>query len=690
MNNRIKKLQKYIKNNFIFYAPGYDTEGNDIYFCKCGEKIISHPNSTTLAIKLKHDGTTVGEEFDDDSLTNFGIDAFGSAYRKANLICPSCHINYSEQSIYTKIQNVHVKFYDKYDIHEDKNFITLYKLRGQALLNNETANVSIDVEESYIKISKKSKRIKYQSFPSVDGMYDQPISVHLENIIKVSKEILKNTDQTYIVTDFVYIHDFLGRIAKEIIDTKNMNIIEELMVMMSGKSGLNILQKILTIFLGILCYPNLSTIALTKGNTFLYDLLENCPLPKKSFLKKQNATSPIKIFNTLVSLKNIQLQNNLDEDDITKLGYVFKTNTGQKVNIKYNKNQIKNLTEFKEATLIGKEGDNSAMVFVRDKVKDKKISPFIFNKLSSFNDYEKLIQWLKFVTYDQLINLIKLYDIELLNIILKRIEFRDDITYSRLQQFIPLMINYAQFKTVDKLELENGKDFTLIENIHIDYQSIKAFDFSIYDDSLRMIYELELDPNKVLYKIKQNNKLIKFHNDLTKHRNYISDSKINKKYEENSSKFKYLEGIKIHPEKLYTFDIRLIISPKELLDLAIKMKNCAGSYIARVANGEYIPFLLLDNSPKREKEEFYRYLMILKITKLGLEFVGVKTACNQYGSDRFKNDIKQFLIDHDISFQEVTSIKSGVKSTENSYDGTFEKIISNNYIDENLLDQFKK
>ena len=120
------------------------------------------------------------------------------------------------------------------------------------------------------------------------------------------------------------------------------------------------------------------------------------------------------------------------------------------------------------------------------------------------------------------------------------------------------------------------------------------------------------------------------------------------------------------------------------------MKNCAGSYIARVASGEYIPFLLLDNSPKREKEEFYRYLMILKITKLGLEFVGVKTACNQYGSDRFKNDIKQFLIDHDISFQEVTSIKSGVKSTENSYDGTFEKIISNNYIDENLLDQFKK
>ena len=70
--------------------------------------------------------------------------------------------------------------------------------------------------------------------------------------------------------------------------------------------------------------------------------------------------------------------------------------------------------------------------------------------------------------------------------------------------------------------------------------------------------------------------------------------------------------------------------------------------------------------------------MILKVTELGLELVGVKSICNQYGSDRFKKEFRQFLIDSDISFQEVPSIRYGVASTEKSYEGTFEKVIYGN------------
>ena len=81
-----------------------------------------------------------------------------------------------------------------------------------------------------------------------------------------------------------------------------MNIIDELLNYMVGKFGFDIIAKIAVIFISIIVYPNLSTISLTKGNIFLFDLIVNCNLPDKNYLKRHNATSPLKIFNLLVSL----------------------------------------------------------------------------------------------------------------------------------------------------------------------------------------------------------------------------------------------------------------------------------------------------------------------------------------------------------------------------------------------------
>ncbi len=668
MKNYISRINKYIKNNYIFYTSGFDILGNDLYFCKCGNKIIAHPNETSFALKVKHDGYNLQD------ITNFGIDSFGAAFRKANIVCSKCHRNYSEPSVYSTIQNVDVMFYEKFDITESKTSITLHRIRaaGEYLPDSQTNNPKII--ESTLTISKASKRIKYQPFPVNNSDENQSIIVHLENVIKVSKEFFGKGNEVVISDGFINIHDFIGRVAKLIVDAKNMNIIEELMSMMVGKTGITILQRTMAIFLGILCYPNLATIALTKGNIFLYDLMESCPLPAPSFLRKNKATSPIKIFNTLVSIKNKQLQDQLDEDDTTKLGYVFKTASGIKINIKYDQSDIDKLDN--AIPVLGKESDNGARIFVRDEIKNKKISPYIFNKLIHFDDYTHIIKWLRFISYNDLIQLTMKYDLELLYIIFKKIEFRDDITYARLQQFIPLLMDYAKQKTLNKIKSETGAEIT--EEIIVDYNSILNFDFSLFDDCVRMVHELNWESNKVLDKIKKFDKLGKFHDDLLKYRSYISDAEANKKYIENSIKYSYLEGDKESVEKLYRISLSLIKTPKELLDHAVEMHNCAGSYVNKVANGEYIPFILKDNSRHLLAKEFHRYMMILKVTELGLELVGVKSICNQYGSDRFKKEFRQFLIDSDISFQEVPSIRYGVASTEKSYEGTFEKVIYGN------------
>ena len=582
MKNYISRINKYIKNNYIFYTSGFDILGNDLYFCKCGNKIIAHPNETSFALKVKHDGYNLQD------ITNFGIDSFGAAFRKANIVCSKCHRNYSEPSVYSTIQNVDVMFYEKFDITESKTSITLHRIRaaGEYLPDSQTNNPKII--ESTLTISKASKRIKYQPFPVNNSDENQSIIVHLENVIKVSKEFFGKGNEVVISDGFINIHDFIGRVAKLIVDAKNMNIIEELMSMMVGKTGITILQRTMAIFLGILCYPNLATIALTKGNIFLYDLMESCPLPAPSFLRKNKATSPIKIFNTLVSIKNKQLQDQLDEDDTTKLGYVFKTASGIKINIKYDQSDIDKLDN--AIPVLGKESDNGARIFVRDEIKNKKISPYIFNKLIHFDDYTHIIKWLRFISYNDLIQLTMKYDLELLYIIFKKIEFRDDITYARLQQFIPLLMDYAKQKTLNKIKSETGAEIT--EEIIVDYNSILNFDFSLFDDCVRMVHELNWESNKVLDKIKKFDKLGKFHDDLLKYRSYISDAEANKKYIENSIKYSYLEGDKESVEKLYRISLSLIKTPKELLDHAVEMHNCAGSYVNKVANGEYIPLFL--------------------------------------------------------------------------------------------------
>ena len=296
-------------------------------------------------------------------------------------------------------------------------------------------------------------------------------------------------------------------------------------------------------------------------------------------------------------------------------------------------------------------------------MKNKVISPFWFNKLKRFSDYEKSIQWLRIVKYEQFIDLLNKYDIDFLLNAYRVLEFRDDLNFERINQFLELMKDYC----ITTLKLESEDQLT-------SYEPVVKFDFNLYDDCYRMIEELKWEPKKVLFKIKKMDKLHELHENLLKHRSYVNNSDINDRFIKFSQEFKFLENysenIGIH------FKIKVIETPEELMNQAVEMHNCAGSYVRKVANGQYISFLVWDESPERTKEEYYKYMMVLEITSLGLEFVGIKSKFNKYGSNRFKEDVKKYLIDKSINFKDVPSIKTDIQSNEVAYKGFFENMIN--------------
>ncbi len=669
----IEKITKELNSDYIYYQPMVDIEGNDCYFCNCGNKIKADPNTASFVFTANLD-------------TEMDLSDFAGAQKSASIVCDKCYKDFSKKENFSLIQNLDSNFYEKYCFEKTSEYIRLFRFKGLVTLNPSTHLPEVFTGYASLTINNSTKDIYFEDF---DGYKEiKKNKIELNNLIQISEKFFYENPEATIVEGFIAIHDFIGHLAKLIMDAKNMNVIDELMSQMIGKSGVTTLNKIITIFLSILCYPNLSTIALTKGNLFLYDLLTNCPLPETKHLIEQNATSPIKIFNALIIYKNQELQQELDQDDKNKLGYVKVSDSGKVVNYKFDKTYIERVDS--NVDIIHKSGGK---LFIRDTIENRKISHYIFNSLRNFSDYYKLVKWLKFVSYDTLINFVMNYEIDFLNIAIDHIEFRDDINEERIKQFLPLMLSYGALidKHQDDLDRKNYETFVerfrangqqdYIENYEDipkiqkpKYESIKNFDFMLYDDCSRMIYELNWDPNKLFNKIKDFAKLGEFHNNLLKHRGFISDQEANQRFIDFSSKFKYLE--KYSADLDIFLDIKLIETPQELMNHAVELKNCAGSFVRRVAQGEYIAFMVDDLSYKRQKDEQNRFMLVIEITPLGLEFVGVKSYCNEYGSDRFKEDVKTYLTAQNILYKELPSIRPGVNSKEVSYNGVFEKVNS--------------
>ncbi len=633
-------------NKFSYYLQLFNEHQEDLLICKCGNKIIFNSNAITYNIQEGLTRSTYETEFDTSNIL------FGK--RKLNVFCTKCRTDYSLKENSNYVQNLNNIFFDRFNLIENEKDVIFYRfLAGKNYrFENDKVILTSEILESYIKINKKTNKIYIKQFGKT-----KHVQIHLENVYKEILEFFKDKEDISYKDGFINVHDWIGKLAKQLRDVKNMNVVEELMGLMTGTDGIEVLQKIAVIFLSILIYPNLSTISLTKGNIFLYDLIANCPMPNRNYLKKEKATSPLKIFNTLIVLKNDFLQKKLDSDDTSIL-----KNENQSTAYLHLINKLK-----AESHKIQTNSDHikreGGQLVVRDKVKNLQISPLLFNKITSFKQYVEIINWLRLIKYEELLRFIQKYEIDFLLNAYKGLEFREDLTSDRINQFLLLMFDYCK------------QDFyvnRMGESINIDYTPASIYSFDLYDDCHRMIIELQWDPKVVLFKTKTNMELNTLHQNLLKHRSYVSNNEINKRFVEFSSKFKFLE--KYSDDLKIYLSIHLIETPEELMNEAVEMHNCAGSYIRRVANGEYLSFIVYDNSPEKTSDDYDKYMMVLEITPLGLEFVGVKAKFNKYGTNRFKDDIIKYLVDKDIIYKQVPSISKDIQSKEVSYEGFYDKI----------------
>jgi len=671
MRNPIEKEE--LKKSYAFH---YDDEKNDsdLFFCKCGHTIHKNRKETASEMKISvREGSDISDFtnlFDETSMARF------------NLKCDKCDFDYSQRETAGLVQECNKKFFESYCFQEDENDVKLIKQRFSGIINMtskrsmlllvnvDEPNLEISESISWIRFNKIEKKLFFKDFETDE------IEFNLDKIMFIVKSFFLPGEAK--ITERLFdVHLFIDRMANFVSDSKNINIVDELMSQMIGKGGLDIITKVASIFFGIICYPNLSTIALTKGTVFLYDMMNDCKLPNLQEFSDNNATSPIKIFNYLVNYKNKELSEELDLEDIDKAGYVFKSKSGKEKVFKFDASRFENNSQ----TAIG---GNSGELFLREDVSKKSVSPFVFNAIERFSDYKILIKYTKFISYENLIDIVKKNNINLLIHVMPLIEYRADMNINKINQIFSLCISFLErkkkvtskgfskdelkfvrtkFSSDDSIEEEKQIETEdVVEEVILDYSQLASFNFTYYDDSLRMIRALTWDPNKEFHKIKKIDELEEYHNRLSEHFNLLADETKNKDFTSSVMKYNVLEE---YENKL---KVRLIKTPELLLKYAQDMKNCAGSYVNRVSNGQYILCIIEDIDENRNKVDPELYMLGLRANKYGeLEFDQVKAACNIQGPDRFKVNVMEFLQEKEISYKELSDLKLST-SSRNSKD----------------------
>jgi hypothetical protein len=653
MNSKINL--KEIKKNFCFHHVKINENGDseDIYFCKCGKKIT---NDTNIAKKdeITLENNVNGKNYYDN------LDVLSRFDEGISVVCPKCKTNYFKAQNSQIVKPSNTDFYAYFDFKIEGNRVYLYQNKLKSNCTDKSKYVNLKETVSYLCVDKETKKLFFKNY---DNKKETEFS--LDNLLRVVQYFYENHNLS-VIDNLIDVHRFLSELANIVVDSKNMDIVEGLMSQMIGKPGMDILMKVNTIFFGIIIYSNLSTIALTKGTVFLYDMLSNCKLPNISTLTENNVTSPLKIFNFLVTLENESIQEEIDleKGENSKFIYTSKNGDGKKMELNFDLERF----GFKNENLVDiSEGS----INVREDIKNKSVSKYIFNKIEKFNDYKNLIKFTKFISYEELINLVIKYDIDYIIKLYNKIEFRSDINSETLKQFIPLTLDYIKEQSLtrhtnkydigivqrfEKIEdsMVNNDSNTLVtedKEVKFNYSLISSYSFNIYDDCSRILEELKWDKNKEFNKIKKQSELIEYHDKLVEHYNMLSDKEKFEKFKKFAEKFSFLEE---YDENL---KVKLLSTPAMVLKAAEEMKNCAGSYVTRISQGKYLILMLEDKRPDR-KESDTKFMLGLNLSSsTGLEFDQLKTVCNRLGSNRQKEMVMKYLEDKDISYREKSDLR---------------------------------
>ena len=610
-------IEKVKSNNTFFF-----TENNkEHFFCRCGTHF-----------ELESMGDDSFSTDDEELGKALGI---ASISLRESLKCPKCDTNYKlplNQKLLCATNNY---FISSYKFEDDEEFLSLKLTELKAIGENE--ELSFVEKYKKLSISKSDKKIYFETI-------DQVLEVDLDKVFEIVDFFLKNDTKT--ILNSYDLHQFCTSISEYVTDIDSIDVVkgllEETKNRMSASATTEVFKKILTIFLSIIKFDNLSTIALTKNPIFLYELLKECNPPTSQEIKDANVTSPLKIFNYLANnyIKNINQE--ISQDKINYQEMTFKEGDVEKT-IKF-----KSVENYKEGKVTKDSKGNYDVIKLEG---DGNVSKYIYNKIKNFQDYKQLIKYLKILEYNELVDLLNKFEYDMITSMIDILYYRDGITFDEIKRLVPLFIDHCLEKT-KALQIQT-KVYDENVKIEIDYKNVSSFDFGFYDDCLMMLKTLEFDPRKDFYKIKTNAALKEFHDKVVKYYNAIKMEE-DEGYMNFFDNFRFLETFG-EGDYLGPLEVEILDTPTKVVQEGRDMHHSAASYVKRVMDGEYILLKVTDLTPISELPagELTRFTMgIFYNEKNGFEFEQVKSYSNKIGSNRFKDLLKKWLEAKDVLFDE--------------------------------------
>ena len=641
IKNEILNLED-IESEYSFYSESIES---DRYFCNCGEEFESSNEEGVMDLQNVLSET-------DDEFTDIYQDIKLALDKKVK--CPSCEKNYNDPDVRMKLVPIGKYFISGYEFRETESDLIIYYAKIKPELKSD--KISFIESNKYIRFEKETKKLIFKDFgDSKEVEFDLDESIHYVDLF-----FAKDTDK---IVDVYKLHMYINRLANFVSDTNNSNIVNEFLMFIRSKPnevGITYIKKLLSIFYGIIKYSNLSTVALTKGSQFLYDLMVECEIPTSKEMEESGATSPVKIFNFLVTKYINKLNQEVNEDDKESKDYAFKSK--QRIEYEAGKaNEGENLkysieNDDSEASFIirgnkdykgGKVVKADGKFQVLDAVEDGTISKFIYNHITNFHQYNQIIKYFKFYDKKGVIAMLQKHDLKLLTKAIDIIYFRDKMEPGELDRVLGIIDTFIEGRFMFK-----------------DYDNIKHFSFVEYDDALMMLEILKFNPNRHFNKIRTYDDLVAYHDDLVNLYNAITEEERTGEIKTFVDKFRFLET---KGEGDYEGPLEVILhdSPGVIIKEGVDMRHSAGQYARNVAKGDYLLGSIYDRDPNRPEKEIDRFTVGFKYNKRdGLEFDQVKGFANELGSNRFKNLVMEYLTDKDVSFRPIKDLKLKEEKSE--------------------------
>lgn len=667
---KLPEIQK-LKDQFAFT---YEKDKEDKYFCRCGESW-----GTTIDPDSKIENITdIVEEDQQEYLEEFEH-MFNDVKRAIvqGTTCPKCKINYVHPIHKRFLARKNEVFADGYLMDSDKERLSIYHYQTE-FIEDEEKGYELKVEYKKLAFNKENENVFYQSIG------EDEFEVDLCDVIVVIQDFFAT--QTKYTISLHELHHFINSISNFIPDSDSIAIMEEVIRKVQSKKeiGFEPIKEIFSIFIALRLYSNLSTIAITKGPNFLYEIMLKCHLPTLEKIKEANVTAPIPIFNFLIQNYIDRVNDDLAGEDRSTKDFIYKSDVeienlhsenkkeeDLKISVKKGEERqmtikVRNQKAYEKALQIAraqrgqkKGGD----INVKEKIVDGSISKFIFNKIDTFKDYERLIRYFKFVDKQGLIALMQKWPKDFLVAVIDRIYHRRDCDEREMKQIFNLIHSFVDMESKKNAEVdEEGR---IIDKLN--YDLVEDFDFAYYDDAIMAIEYLyrvvdedmkhHFVKSKHFNKIKDYERLIKFHNSIITKQNYYAKEEEGEvgALEEVVEKYRWLEDREGYDGPVR---VKILDNFDAFVREGEEMDHSAGQYAHKTLDEEMIICKLVLDRPRVNPEEKLRFTLGLLIDYYdGLVFDQLKGYQNEHASDRAIKEVREWLEHKEISIRRITDIK---------------------------------